>query len=92
MSDIHKAEPGDIYADPNGTLWRVVATCHEPTVCVEAVEPHGVIGKMKPGELYNVNDEANSFEFIRERMSGGVSGFMWHGFKRILPTNGDADG
>ena len=62
MSDIPSAKPGDIYVDKRGKLWRVVATCAEPTVEVEEIE----------------TDDA-----ARGRKSGGVNGFMWHGFKRI---------
>lgn len=35
---IRDAQPGDVYADHDGKLWRVVGTCHEPTVIVREVE------------------------------------------------------
>lgn len=60
---VHDAQPGDVYVDDAGKLWRVVGVCGEPTVIVEEVETKA------PGD--------------GTRRSGGVSGFMWHGFKRI---------
>lgn len=66
---VRDAEPGDIYADFNGKLWRVTGTCSEPTVYVEEVEPFC-------GEAGSV--------WQKVRRSGGVSGLMWQGFKRIF--------
>lgn len=60
---VHDAQPGDIYADAQGKLWRVISVCAEPTVTVEEVEKLG---------QENV------------RRGGGVSGYMWYGFKRIF--------
>jgi hypothetical protein len=59
---VHDAKPADVYVDHTGKLWRVLHTCHEPTVTM--IEVDGFIGKpMQRG--------------------GGVSGAMWHGWKRI---------
>jgi hypothetical protein len=63
---VHDAEPGDIYVDAEGKLWRVLWTCREPTVCLQAVEP-------PPTLLSNGS----------QQRQGGISGQMWHGFKRI---------
>lgn len=60
---VHDAKPGDVYVDGAGKLWRVFATCGEPTVHVQEVE--------------TVTPDSPV------RKSGGVSGFMWQGFKRI---------
>lgn len=60
---VHDAEPGDVYVDAAGKLWRVVSICGEPTVTVQEVET-----------LTPTNEV---------RKSGGVSGYMWHGFRRI---------
>ena len=38
MSDIKDAEPGDIYVDGDGKLWRILSVVHEPTVEAEEVE------------------------------------------------------
>lgn len=35
---IDDAEPGDIYADSNGKLWRILSVYREPTVEAEEVE------------------------------------------------------
>lgn len=35
---VHDAQPGDIYADRDGKLWRVISICGEPTVCVQEIE------------------------------------------------------
>lgn len=36
---VHDAKPGDIYADEQGKLWRVVGIFSEPTVQVQEIEP-----------------------------------------------------
>jgi hypothetical protein len=61
---VHEAEPGDVYVDENGKLWRVIGVCGEPTVIVREIEP----------------DAPESPPVTR---SGGVSGYMWHGWKRV---------
>lgn len=81
---VHDAELGDIYVDEQGKLWRVIALTREPVVEVEEVE----------GRAYNPQSHAYAQQLscvpssaevpiIRDRKSGGVSGFMWKGFKRI---------
>lgn len=35
---IADAQPGDIYADPSGKLWRILDVVTEPTVVAEEVE------------------------------------------------------
>ena len=41
---VHDAEPGDIYVDESGKLWRCIATCNEPTCTFEEIEPTGGSG------------------------------------------------
>lgn len=57
-------EPGDIYVDHDGKLWRVVGVCGEPTVHMQEVETTSPESPV--------------------RREGGVSGYMWNGFKRIF--------
>lgn len=79
---IHDARPGDIYADAEGKLWRVITTCREPTVTVEEVEPSGhtsYLAQQAPQAVYI----SQPGEFIRQRKEGGVTGLMWAGFVRI---------
>ncbi|WP_424137426.1 hypothetical protein [Roseomonas chloroacetimidivorans] len=40
---VHDAKPGDVYADANGKLWRVIGVWHDPTVEVEEVEPERML-------------------------------------------------
>lgn len=80
MSEMYKAEPGDVYVDANGTLWRVTSICREPTVNVESVEPEG----------YTVDDQSGEWEFVRTKKGGGVTGLMWDGFKRIYEASTEA--
>lgn len=85
---VHDAEPGDIYTDASGKLWRIVAICHQPTVDAEEVE----------GTLFDPNAPqvpaaaagvvGTQFGFVRatinkRRLSGGTSGLMWNGWQRI---------
>lgn len=35
---VRDAEPGDVYVDARGKLWRVVGVCHEPSVTVQEIE------------------------------------------------------
>lgn len=60
---VHEAQPGDVYVDDKGKLWRVIGVCGEPTVIVREIE--------------TVTPESPVTR------SGGVSGYMWHGWKRI---------
>lgn len=38
MTDIADAQPGDLYIDANGKLWRILEVVREPTVTAEEVE------------------------------------------------------
>ncbi len=67
---VHDAEPGDVYVDEAGKLWRCVSICREPTVTMDEVE----VGD---------NNLAVNGVPARARSSGGVSGLMWNGWKRI---------
>lgn len=84
---IHDSEPGDIYIDAQQKLWRVVGITREPTVIVEEVEGHTYAPQ--PTFQSQVSQANNAMAFppsppiIRDRRSGGVSGCMWFGFKRI---------
>lgn len=82
---IHDAEPGDIYVDARGKLWRIISTCREPTVTAEEVE-----GQVEPFKLEPANDQAQAAyyayqvpQIIKARQGGGISGLMWQGWKRI---------
>lgn len=83
---IHDAELSDIYVDENGKLWRCVMTCAEPTVTFEAVE--GYL-QSPPSPYQNVHGVAQiglsspQPSLVHPRKSGGVSGAMWNGWKRI---------
>lgn len=74
---MNDAEPGDIYVDEYGKLWRVKLFCPTPSVTVEEVEP-------------SPDTSAGSrlgFHTPKHEMRGGVGGAMWNGFKRIFrPT------
>lgn len=84
---VHDAEPGDVYADKQGKLWRVMGVCHEPTVTVEEVEgrlspsPYDGLGGVQIGHI--VGGGTVSPSIVKARMSGGTAGQMWEGFKRI---------
>jgi hypothetical protein len=82
----HDAELSDIYVDENGKLWRCIMTCSEPTVTFEAVEgylptPLGVINQMMAAQ--NVPMYPLQPSLIHPRKSGGISGAMWQGWKRV---------
>jgi hypothetical protein len=65
---VHDAQPGDIYLDARGCLWKVVGTWHEPVIDMVQIDDPRVPmleNSMRPHQL------------------GGVSGLMWQGFKRI---------
>lgn len=38
MSKIRTAQPGDLYTDITGNLWRIKEVIREPVVCAEPVE------------------------------------------------------
>ncbi|MCK1322176.1 hypothetical protein IVA94_14995 [Bradyrhizobium sp. 156] len=85
---MNDAELSDIYVDPDGKLWRCIATCSEPTVSFEAVEGYvqqpsnnlmGVGGQAIGGMI--IQPQA---AIIKTKKTGGVSGAMWNGWKRIF--------
>lgn len=85
---MHDAELSDIYVDAEGKLWRCIATCSEPTVSFEAVEGYvqqppnnmnAAAGQAVAG-LY-ISPQA---AIIKPKKTGGVSGAMWDGWKRIF--------
>ena len=91
MMSVHDAEPGDIYADEQGKLWRITSICREPTVTAEEVEPHGHstdrttlvgvgIGPVAGGGLAMLPINGT---YLRSRQSGGTGGAMWKGWNRI---------
>lgn len=84
---VHDAEPMDIYADAQGKLWRCVGICREPTVIFEEVEGHTPdpvpAYLMNQSALTNANATPPRVPIIKDRQSGGVTGIMWEGFKRI---------
>ena len=80
---VHDAEPGDIYVDALGKLWRVIAICRDPTVTVEEVEGHVPSPVNYGGVVGQIGMASSSPQIVKARQSGGVGGLMWHGFKRI---------
>lgn len=50
MTDITTAEPGDIYTDASGKLWRILSVVREPTVEAEEVEGT-LVDPNRPSEL-----------------------------------------
>lgn len=90
---VHDAQPADIYVDKQGKLWRCVGICHEPTAIFEEVEGRtpdppewasaGVGGTgFYPDHVF-LSHGPRKVEIIRARVSGGVTGLMWEGWKRI---------
>lgn len=87
---VHDAEPGDIYADEQGKLWRIVGVCHEPTVIAEEVEgtlhdPHAPAAPnaaqaIGVGWAQGLMPRAS---IQKARRSGGMGGLMWNGWQRI---------
>jgi hypothetical protein len=88
---VHDAEPGDIYTDERGKLWRIVAVCHQPTV--EAEEVEGTLYDPNVPQAPNAAAAAvginlgqfgvSSARINKQRKSGGTNGLMWNGWKRI---------
>lgn len=87
---VHDAEPGDIYADENGKLWRIITICHEPTVDAEEVEgtlfdpnapqaPFAAAG----GAMAQLQGFVARATINKRRVAGATSGLMWNGWKRI---------
>lgn len=78
---VHDSQPGDIYVDEMGKLWRVIGVWTEPTVEVEEVEPSGFVPG--PDAIDITTGRQAEGTFLRGRQFGGVNGLMWGGFKRI---------
>ncbi len=85
VMSVHDAEPGDVYVDAIGKLWRCVSICHEPTVVMEEVEGH----TSAPPDPMIIGMAAQQYHppgappIMRNRRFGGVQGLMWDGWKRI---------
>lgn len=89
---VHDAQPGDIYVDELGKLWRCMAVWSEPTVQFEMVE--GYVqpppGLMQAGgaQAACLNNYPPLPEIVKPTCRGGVSGLMWKGWQRIFrPTH-----
>ncbi len=80
---VHDSNPGDIYADKDGRLWRVISYCAEPTVYMEAVEPDPPMDPNYAQQLQQIQSQPRTIELYRQKQRGGVNGLMWEGFKRI---------
>lgn len=86
---MHDAELSDIYVDAEGKLWRCIATCSEPTVSFEAVDGYvqqpainiNAAAGQASGGLGYIQPQVN---IIKIKKTGGVSGAMWNGWKRIF--------
>ena len=68
MTTINDAQPGDIYIDANGKLWRILEVVREPTVTAEEVE----------GTLRDPNAPINKI-----RRAQTTADACWAGFTRI---------
>lgn len=86
---VHDAEPGDIYTDESGKLWRIIAVCRDPTVDAEEVEgtlydPNAPPAIHWQGQVSSVQSVVLPRASInKRRVSGGVGGLMWNGWQRI---------
>lgn len=66
---VHTAKPGDIYLDKDGKPWTVTSRCDEPMVTAV--------------RLY-IQEEVHPHQAeVNSRQSGGVSGAMWTGWKKL---------
>jgi hypothetical protein len=65
---VHDAEPGDIYVDDSGKLWRCV---RPPSVSFEEVE-----GQVKM-------DASGAWVTHKQHCEGALGGPLWNGWKRI---------
>lgn len=82
---VHDAQPMDVYADKQGKLWRCVGYCSEPTAIFEEVEGHTQAPvNMGAAVAYHGIPPQSAPAIIKTRQSGGVTGLMWHGWKRIF--------
>ena len=83
MNMVHDSNPGDIYVDKEGKLWRVILYCPEPTVTMEAVEPDAPLNPNYAQQMLQMQQQPKTVELYRQKKCGGVNGAMWEGFKRI---------
>lgn len=83
---VHDAEPGDIYADANGKLWRITGICHEPTVEAEEVEGtlHDPNALPLQGALAAQFPLGARATINKRRLTGGTGGVTWRGWERIF--------
>lgn len=86
---VHDAVPGDVYADEQGKLWRIVAVCHEPTVTAEEVEGtlHDPAVPMQlfvgAGVAQGGQHGMPRAQIVKARRTGATGGLIWSGWKRI---------
>lgn len=83
---MENCNPGDLYMDGNGRLWRVIGYCAEPSVTMEAVEPEEPMNPAYANQIASMAPAQTRISLYREKMSGGVNGLMWQGFKRIYKS------
>jgi hypothetical protein len=75
---------GDLFMDKQGKLWRAVAYCPEPTLTVEELEPDPQPNPALIQQAFQQMQQPATLPLPpRKKMTGGVSGLMWQGFKRI---------
>lgn len=70
-SDVQDAQPGDIYQAPHGSVFIVQAICEGKWVAMKQLIPDGE------------QEDDVGCRYCAGRVSGGVLGLMWDGFKRI---------
>jgi hypothetical protein len=88
---VHDAEPGDIYADETGKLWRITMVCRDPAVEAEEVEgtlfdPHAPPlppSALQSASAYSAQNFIARAKINKRQVSGGVGGQMWRGWQRI---------
>lgn len=82
---MNEARPGDLYLDERGKLWRVIAYSATPTVTVEEVEPEPQSNPALLQQFQGLQQFPKTLPLPpRNRLSGGISGAMWDGWKRIF--------
>lgn len=86
---VNDAEPGDIYADHNGKLWRIIAITHQPTITAEEVEGtlHDPNAPLPPnvgaGGIFWAGGMTPRATIQKARRTGGIGGLMWSDWTRI---------
>lgn len=81
-------EPGDIFTDAGGKLWRVQSICHHPTVTLEEVEgtlhdPNKPVQFEIVTGIGLVSGQGGAAKIIKRTLSGAFAAMMWTGFSRI---------